>query len=261
MAKILSIASGSRGNCTYIGADSGGIMIDAGVSGARISKALSEHRLDPGGIRAIFVTHEHIDHVRGIKVFASKYNIPVYMTAGTLSACEQANIFDGRVNCNTIGNCEIVGDFAVTPFRTSHDSAESCGYVIETPREKIAVCTDLGVVTDEVHEAVKGCRAVVLESNHDMNMLRQNPNYPLPLKRRIMSETGHLSNTDSADEVFRLIQSGTVHFILAHLSEQNNTSAVAAGAVRTRMLIEGLRENRDYTLNVAAPSDNDIVIV
>lgn len=261
MAKILSIASGSKGNCTYIGADSGAVMIDAGVSAARIAKTLDEHSLDPAGIRAIFVTHEHIDHIKGIKVFASRYSIPVYMTEGTRAACMKDGFFDNRVDIHTVGKCDIVGDFAVTSFHTMHDSNESCGYVIETPREKLAVCTDLGVVTDEVHNALCGCRAVVIESNHDINMLSRNPNYPMPLKRRIMSDKGHLSNNDCADEIYNLIQSGSVHFILAHLSEQNNTPTIAAGAVRTRMLIESLRENRDYTLNVSLPNSNGVVIV
>ena len=261
MPKIFTVASGSKGNCTYIGASDGGILIDAGISCARLTKELEQNDIDINKIHGIFVTHEHTDHVQGIKVFASKFKLPVFMTSGTYNALGGETAFDGRVDCRILDGDVAFGGVNVSHFRTSHDCADSCGYVIDTGREKIAVCTDLGVISEDVHNALRGCRAVVLESNHDVNMLQHNPNYPLSLKRRILGEHGHLSNIDCAEEIYRLINEGAVHFILAHLSEQNNEKTIALGATRTRTLIEGMQADRDYTLTAASPSGNRIITV
>lgn len=261
MAKIFSIASGSKGNCTYIGRNDGGILVDAGVSCAKITKSLSDNGIDISKIHGIFVTHEHIDHISGIKVFASKNNLPVYMTKGTLKALGNGEHFDNRVDCRVIDKNVALGNFEITSFKTSHDTPDSCGYVINTGNEKIAVCTDTGFVSDSMHNALSDCRAVVIESNHDINMLTRNMKYPLSLKRRIMSDNGHLSNVDCAEEIAKLVHSGAVHFILAHLSEENNTPATALASTKTRLMIEGMKLDCDYTLNVANPCDNRIITV
>ncbi len=260
MSKIFNIASGSKGNCTYVSNGDDAILIDAGVSCARITSALREKNFDVEKVRAIFVTHEHTDHINGIKVFASKFNLPVYMTKGTLESLGDTP-FDDRVDVRVMDGAIDCGNICESNFHTSHDAAESCGYVLETPQEIIAVCTDLGVVTEEVHNAISGARAIVIESNHDLNLLRQNPNYTLQLKRRIMSDCGHLSNVDCAEEMVQLIKEGTVHFVLAHLSEQNNTPTVALGAAKTRLLIEGMKLERDYTVMAAMPKNNRVITI
>lgn len=261
MAKFCPLFSGSSGNCTYIGTSSGGILVDVGVSAARTKKALEEKEIDISSIKAVFITHSHTDHISGVKVFAARHRIPVYMTADTLEGIRNSGAFSEKIEYRVMdGSAEL--DFArVMSFPTSHDCKGSCGYVIDLASRRIAVCTDLGYVSDEVHSAIAGCDLVMLESNHDVKMLQNNTYYPFPLKKRILSDMGHLSNNACAQEAERLLRAGTTRFILAHLSRENNLPPLAKETTRSQLTMAGAVEDSDYRLRVAAPFDNRMIIL
>ena len=254
MARFCSLFSGSSGNCTYIGSGDGGILIDAGVSCKLIETALNERGINPKSIRAIFVTHEHNDHISGVRVFASKNNSVVYATEGTLSGMENLGVLNGKFKTEIVSKTHnIASGMDIIPFDTMHDTAESCGYIIHTPDDRtIAVATDIGFVTDSVRKAITGCDLVLIESNHDLHML-QTGSYPYYLKRRILSATGHLSNECCADELPALAQSGTSRFYLGHLSRENNLPQRADHTSLTRLTASGLKLGRDYILTVCSP--------
>lgn len=253
MAKVCQLFSGSTGNSTYIGCGSGGILVDAGVSCKRITAALDEIGVDPKSLQGIFLTHEHTDHIAGVRVFASRYGIPVFGSQGTMCALEsQGLLTDGYdayiLDVPTIG----VGDFEITTFGTSHDTPESLGYRVKLPDGNlVAVCTDLGFVSERVREGITGSNVVVMESNHDVDMLKTGP-YPFYLKERVLSRRGHLSNVDCAAELPRLVKNGTTRFILAHLSQENNLPALAQRTALATLKGNGMEENKDFLLKVAS---------
>ena len=262
MARFSSLSSSSSGNCAYVGSAEGGILIDAGVSAKQISMKLDCIGVNPVDIGAIFVTHEHSDHVRGLRVFASKFNIPVYATQGTVRALEASCIANGSFEIRSIApeGVEINGNF-IKPFRTSHDSVESCGYLISTSDErKIAFATDTGIITDETRAAVKGCDLILAESNHDIGMLR-NGNYPYMLKRRILSEKGHLSNIDCSNFVAELVQTGTTRIVLGHLSKENNIPELAFQTTKSALDCIGAVQFKDYILKVAGSDNIETVVL
>ena len=217
MARFCSLFSSSSGNATYIGSGRTGILIDAGVSAKRIRTALQEREIDPQSIAAIFVTHEHTDHIKGIRVLASQLHLPVYATPGTLRGMAELGATDGDFLCEPLetGKEKTVGDLLVRAFPTPHDSNESCGFTVELPDErKVAVATDIGHMTNEVMRGILGCDLVMLESNHDIGMLQNGP-YPYFLKRRILSDVGHLCNDACADVAVQLVEHGTTRLFLA----------------------------------------------
>ena len=254
MARFCTMFSGSGGNCSYIGCGGSGLLIDAGVSARRIEKALAEREIDPASIQAILVTHEHVDHVQGIKVLAKRYGYPIYASHGPLAAMAADDRLPPNAEIHELTDAAVVGDMQVTMFHTSHDSAESVGYAVETATgRKMAVCTDTGVLTDEAWNALVGCHLVQMESNHDVHMLETGV-YPYPLKQRILSEHGHLSNDVCAAALPLLAQKGTTRFILSHLSKENNTPALAHAASVTALTEAGLVGGIDYLLKVASPT-------
>ncbi len=252
MAKFCSLYSSSSGNSTYIGTSRGGILVDIGVSAKRTSEALLGIGVDPCDIAAIFITHEHADHVNGVRVFAKKYGVPVYASAGTLSGMQEQGALDPKIKTRVIpsSGIEAAGIF-VRPFATPHDSRESCGYSVVTPDGKrISVATDIGKMTDTVMDAIHGSDLVLLESNHDVGMLRNGP-YPFFLKQRILSDHGHLSNENCAKTAVRLVESGTTRLVLGHLSKENNMPALAYETTHSAMTIAGAKLGVDYLLTVA----------
>lgn len=261
MARFCSLFSSSSGNCTYIGSSGNGILIDAGASAKQISSKLNDIGVNEKNIGAIFVTHEHSDHVKGLRVFASKHNIPVYATAGTICELEKAGIINGKFPVFQIGSgIECNGQF-IKPFRTSHDVAESCGYSITTTDgRKICVATDTGIVTDDMKTALTGCDLALVESNHDIGMLR-NGNYPYLLKRRILSDVGHLSNIACSDFITQLVKSGTTRIVLGHLSKENNMPSLAYCTSKSALDCIGAVENRDYILKVAGPNEPETEVL
>lgn len=252
MARFCPLFSSSSGNCIYIGSSGGGILIDAGVSAKRITAALEQIGVSPDSIGAIFITHEHSDHINGLRVFAGHNNIDVYASAGTLAALGDIGMLDGRFTAREITDegVEAAG-ICVKPFATPHDAAQSVGYTAMTPDgRRISIATDLGHVTDTVMNAIYGSDLVMLESNHEIELLRRGP-YPYPLKQRILSDRGHLSNDACADAALRLLEGGTVRFMLGHLSKQNNTPELAYETTHSAFTINGAKLGSDYLLGVA----------
>lgn len=252
MARFCSLYSSSRGNCTYIGTAQGGILIDCGVSAKKVREGLEAMGVPIPSIAAIFVTHEHTDHVGGLRVFASKESIPVYASQGTLAALENANVLNGKFSVDAVGKGGVeVGGMYIRPFSISHDAREPFGYSVQTADgRRISVATDTGVITQEILDGISGSDLVLLESNHDVGMLQNGP-YPYATKRRILSDLGHLSNDVCAETAVQLLQSGTTRFCLGHLSRDNNMPSLAYQTTYSEMTMSGAREGSDYLLSVA----------
>lgn len=259
MAKFCSLFSSSDGNCTYIGSSQGGILIDVGVSAKRTEQALADIGISPSSLEAIFVTHEHSDHIKGIRVFAERYGIKVYSSAGTLAGMEELNAVTAKTKTDVIPERGLeAGGMFIRAFRTPHDSRESTGYSIVTPDGKrLAVATDIGTVTEEIMNSVYGSDLILLESNHDVGMLQNGP-YPYFLKQRILSNHGHLSNENCAKTAVKLMESGTTRFVLGHLSKENNIPSLAYETTHAAMTMAGAKENIDYLLTVAG-NNNPVI--
>lgn len=255
MAELTPLFSGSRGNCYHVGDKKSGILIDAGRSAKQICQMLSDCSIDPKTIEGVVVTHEHSDHVSGLRVFCKKFDIPVFSSQGTMAALENNKVADGSFDISVIEkNLQIAG-MEITPFNISHDCMEGFGYKVRTRDGKIlTLATDLGHITEEVLDNLYGCDYAIIESNHDVGMLKIGP-YPYQLKRRILSDIGHLSNETCADLMPVLHRSGVKHFMLAHLSDENNTKEVAYQTSLCKMTMEGYVENSDFTITVA-PKQN-----
>jgi len=261
MAKICPLFSSSNANSTYIGCSSGGILIDAGSSFKALKEALINIGSDIESVKAIFITHEHTDHIKCLSTLLKNLKIPLICSKGTLNALRIA----GKIPDNTeiLSNEKeiFINDIKANRFSTSHDASESSGYVFTLPTgEKIGICTDLGVVTDEVRCSLTGVNTLLFESNHDIEMLRRGP-YPPELKLRIMSDKGHLSNSTCATELKHFIKTGTTRFILGHLSQHNNLPTLALSTARAALMDVGAVENRDYLITVAKPCSNEVIYI
>lgn len=261
MARFSSLFSSSSGNCTFMGTSSNGILIDVGVSGKQALAALDCIGVDIKSISAIFVTHEHSDHIQGLRVVASKYSIPVYASEGTLKKLEESGKLCNKFRAEVIpeGGVE-AGGLLVKGFRTSHDCAESLGFTVETPDErKLSLLTDTGIVTEEMYKNIEGSDLVLIESNHDVGMLRNGP-YTYALKRRILSDKGHLSNLACADLVTRLVEKGTTRVVLGHLSKENNMPQLAYQTSFSALETMGAKEGSDYTMYVAGSDYREVIL-
>ena len=255
--KVCSLYSGSSGNSFLIGSGEDYILIDAGRNAKALCGAITACGYDPDRVRAIFITHEHGDHISALPVFLKNHPVPVHIVA----------ISAARLECNkTVAPllvphppvfCEEIGPFIVTSFPTPHDSRASVGYRVEIHGEdgvfRVGYATDIGRVTEAVEAGLTGCDAVILESNHDPEML-ENGNYPEDLKRRIRSDRGHLADPDCAALAAKLAGSGTGHIMLAHLSRENNTPEIAYAETM------GAIAGGQTTLCVASPEEITVLI-
>lgn len=251
LSKICPLFSGSSGNSIYIESGKEAILIDVGKSAKQIENAINVNNLSLEKIKAIFVTHEHIDHVRGLRVFASKYNIPVFSSHGTIEALKNSNHINGKFEYSVIKNSGVkIACMDIFPFRTSHDCNEGLGFVVKTDDEtSVAIASDLGFISSEVRQAINSCDVLVIESNHEVNMLKVGP-YPYALKKRILSPIGHLSNDDCAKELPYFVKNGTKHILLTHLSRDNNNEDIAYNSALSALQNSGMKENIDFTLNI-----------
>lgn len=249
--RFAPLYSGSSGNCSLVSAGRTNVLVDAGMTGKAVENALREVSFDPAGISAIVVTHEHIDHVKGIGVLSRRYDIPVYANEGTWRAMDPiiGGIPMKNIRTFVTGQNFYVGDLDLTPVPLSHDAAEPVGYVFSEKAKRLVYMTDTGHVTEALRNAALGADLVFLESNHDIAMLKNGP-YPYPLKKRILSDKGHLSNDAAADLAVKLYPSGVRRVILAHLSGENNTEITAYSAVRSALSENGIAE-KDFFLTVA----------
>lgn len=247
--RVLALASGSTGNCTLFRAKKLSVLIDAGISARRIRTMLQADGTSLSEISAILITHEHSDHIKGLEVLLRQQPIPVFALPNT------AKLLCGlyREHRNLIHDVSFDG-FSISgsrliPIPTLHDAAQSCGWRVETDDGVYGHCTDLGLVTAEVIEGLCGADLALIESNHDVKMLMNGP-YPPVLKRRILSEYGHLSNDASAELAVSLCANGTRSIILGHISKHNNTPGLAYRTVRSA-ICESLPEVLWPELNVA----------
>lgn len=251
MARFCSLFSSSSGNSTFIGSAKTGILIDAGVSTKRLKEALASREIDPACLAGIFITHEHSDHIKGMRILASTYRIPVYASEGTITALEEMGQLTSKFPYEVIDKKGAeIGDIFVKPFAIPHDAAEGYGYRISfSDGQCAAVATDTGYITDEIMESFSGCQLVMLESNHDVAMLQNGP-YPYHLKRRILSDRGHLSNAACAETAVKLLSKGTTRFFLGHLSAENNFPDLAYQETYAALTQKGAVLSRDYLLEV-----------
>ena len=234
--EFYTIASSSAGNASLVCHEDTHILIDAGVSCRRITQSLASLDLTLEDIDAILITHEHVDHVRALGTLQKKCAVPLYASRGTAAALDYPA---ERVHTFTPGDALTVGSLRALPFRTSHDARESVGYRIESDDGSLAVLTDTGYITDEAHDLALGADTLLLEANHDVEMLTTGP-YPYPLKRRILGEYGHLSNEAAAEFAVECVRAGTSDILLAHLSGENNTLQLAEYTVGRALQAGGL---------------------
>lgn len=247
---FLSLVSGSSGNCSLISDGKTTLLVDCGLSCKKLEEALAKAKVDPHDISAMLITHEHSDHIKGAGVVSRKYNLPVF---ATLKTHEYMNL--GKVESCSVQylspDVEFeIGSIGVRPFSIPHDAADPVGYNFFFGEKKLSLATDIGKMNDNVMNNLKGSLAVLLESNHDVVML-QNGRYPAYLKRRILGDFGHLSNSDAAKCVLELIKSGTYHIMLGHLSQENNTPTAAYTTTKNYLEENGVILDKDATLAVA----------
>lgn len=253
--RLTSIASGSSGNCIYIGSESTHLLIDTGIAYKKIESGLNDIGLKGSDLNGILITHEHSDHIGGLGVMARKLGIPIYASNGTIERIRK-NKSLGRIEEELLHPIQAdtaipLGDLLVKPFSNSHDAAEPFGYRVEQGARSIAVCTDLGNYSQYTVERLRGLDAILLEANHDVRMLQVGP-YPYPLKQRILSDYGHLSNEASGRLLCELLHDHMKYIFLGHLSKENNLPELAYEAVRLEITMgDNPYDAGDFPISVA----------
>lgn len=238
--KLCSIASGSSGNCIYVGGEHTNILIDVGISKKRIEEGLKKIGVSCEELDAILITHEHSDHIQGLGVFSRKYQVPVYATAGTIQGIEKYKSL-GKVPEDLFHPIRTdekfrIGNLDICPFSISHDALEPSGFRVEQEGKVVAVATDLGIYDEYTVENLKDVNALVLEANHDIHMLEVGP-YPYPLKRRVMGDRGHLSNELSGRLLCDILHDKLQCVMLGHLSKDNNYESLAYETVKLEVTL------------------------
>ena len=251
---VCMLASGSKGNAIYISDGKTALLVDAGLSGIKIERRLASRGLDPRQLQGIIVSHEHSDHIQGVGVMSRRFKLPVYISRKTAAAAPQI----GNLHATVFFECGSpfqVNDLKIHPFSTSHDASDPAGFTIQSNGLKLGIATDLGIASSMVIQHLKGCRALILEANHDPEMLISGP-YPWPLKQRIQSRSGHLSNDTSRTLLEEIAHDRLEHVILAHLSEINNTPRKAQST------FEPMLDNAGIRLHVATQDEcGDLIYI
>ncbi|RUA03273.1 MAG: MBL fold metallo-hydrolase [Deltaproteobacteria bacterium] len=245
---VCMLASGSKGNAIYLSDGETRILIDAGLSGIQIEKRLKLRGISPGDLDAIIVSHEHSDHIRGVGVLARRFRLPVHITEKTAqAAATQLGKLEEMIYFRC-GKEFKINTLSVRPFSISHDAVDPAGFSFQVNEKKVGFATDLGVVTHLVRSHLADCAVLILEANHDPDMLINGP-YPWPLKQRVQGRTGHLSNTDTGRLLAELTHERLRHVVLAHLSETNNTPEKVMAAICPVVA------DNNISLSVASQSD------
>ncbi len=252
---LCSIASGSSGNCIYVGSDRASVLIDTGLSGRRIEQGLKGIDRSVADIGGIFITHEHSDHIKGLGVLARKYAVPIYATQGTIDEIRRMGslgTIDPGLFCPIVPDQTVeVGDLELNPFRISHDAADPVAYRISCGEKHVAVATDMGCYDEYTVEHLQGLDALLLESNHDIRMLQAGP-YPYYLKQRILGRRGHLSNENAGRLLCEVIHDRLKYIFLGHLSQENNYEALAYETVCAEITLgDNPYRARDFDIQVA----------
>ncbi len=253
--RFTSLASGSSGNVSYIGTDNTHILVDAGISNKRIELGLNTLGLKPSELSGIFITHEHSDHIQGLKVFSKKYQIPIYASRGTIEAICDKGILEGREELlspvEENKNLEL-GELCVEAFHIYHDAREPVGYRVSNGSKHIAIATDMGHYDDYIVDMLSGLDAILLEANHDVRMLEVG-RYPYELKRRILGDIGHLSNENAGRLLCEILHDNMQKIYLGHLSRDNNYPELCYEAVRYEISSENNKYKADdFYIEVAA---------
>lgn len=245
---FINIASGSKGNCTLVSTKNTTLMIDDGINIRTLSERVRLANIDLKKVSALLITHEHSDHVKGIANLLSKYSIPVYCHSRSRYGLD-AKVLPYVEDTDMDKEFEI-GDIIIKPFRLPHDSNYNLGYRLSDGKRNVSIATDLGCMNDAIFANIQGSDLVMLESNHDVQMLK-NGSYPFALKQRILGNNGHLSNDVCADTVLKLTKTGTKHFVLAHLSQDNNTPELAFECTEKTLDKANVKEGVDAYVDIA----------
>lgn len=250
--KAVSLASGSKGNSYLISTDKTKILVDLGICEKELLSKLELMKINPRDINAIFITHEHDDHIKGLGTFLKNYSPKIFIHE--LSAPLADKKLNGKLKNEIIfyDKQEIVfNDLFIRNFKQSHDSKHCCGFSIEDKTGKISVSTDLGIMTDDILRNLDNSNLVYLESNHDERLLLENENYPVFLKKRILSNQGHLSNKASYETIKHLAVNNVSQVVLSHLSEENNSPSLAYNYIKNQLLKNNIIEGEDIFIDVA----------
>ncbi|MCI1944624.1 MBL fold metallo-hydrolase [Clostridium luticellarii] len=243
--------SGSSGNSIFLASRRTKILVDAGLSGKSIERGLAKIGCNANEINAILVTHEHIDHIKGVGVLSRKYNIPIYANCLTWKAMLKSI---GKIKENNIkiisNSCISINDMDITSYSISHDAVDPCGYAINCGNKRVCIATDLGFISEKIKSILKDSDVILLESNHDVEMLKFGP-YPYELKRRILSKIGHLSNDDCGKAILDILNSRFKRIILGHLSKINNYPELAYQTVATTLSEAGVKLKSDINISMA----------
>lgn len=250
--KIINLSSGSKGNSTLIMSEHTNILVDMGISLKELSNRLKSIKIEPIQINAVFITHEHSDHIKGIPTLIKKYpqikvfvHKPLYDTIISKFTQTDTNkiiSYDSEIN---------LGDFHIESFELSHDSVDCVGYQIGEGANKVAIATDFGFFNENIIKYLSECKLVVLEANHDVEKLLKNPHYPIKTKARILSGKGHLSNNQASELIYRLSKSSVKQIILAHLSDENNSPIIAYNTICEYLYQHNVIEGKDIYIDIA----------
>ncbi len=249
--KFCSLYSGSSGNSMFISSDKAKILVDVGMAGKHIDSALKSIEVNPKDIDGIFITHEHIDHIKGAGILSRKYDIPIYANSETWCAMERSLGKVKEENIKIISeSCVTIKDMDIVNYPIPHDAANPMGYTAISKEKRISIATDMGCFTQEIKKNIEESQVILLESNHDVEMLKFGP-YPYSLKRRILSDIGHLSNDACGNAIMDILKDDHKTIILGHLSNTNNHPDLAYQTVATLLEQRGVVLNKDVTLSLA----------
>lgn len=250
--KFCSLASGSSGNCQYVGSKETKLLIDAGLTGKYIIKALENINIEANTIDGLIITHEHSDHIKGVGVLMRKFDIPLYANEKTWDAMKgKIGSVKGK-DIRLFDDCDpfFIGDIKVNPYKISHDACNPMGYSFVHNDSKVSIATDLGCISDEIIDEIKGSDLLVLESNHDVEMVKFGK-YPWFLKKRILGDFGHLSNESAGNILTEVVKKGNVKYaLLAHLSKENNFPELAYETVKNILEENNIKVGLDVNLDL-----------